>query len=439
MGIHAVLRNGVHEHVNGEPKYFVKVWDPHLKKQIGRRIVGLPLAKQVEADLKAEVAVPLELRTPTEEIRAALVRGSRVDKVDSDGLMTFTMWSEIYLERFASKPDGSPRPRSSVAKDRAILNAYLLPTLGPRSLLSIRLPELEDLVSGLTRQDGTPLAGSSKQTVVGVLKRVFKMAVRRGALTSDPTYAMTTAWGGVSQPRRGLKPLLHEVERLAKACEALLKGMGDLIRILAFTGMRFEELAGLQAEDIDWPQRIIRLKRIATYSGGRREERDIGKTSAAMRNIPIVDQAMLPLKRAVAVADEARRGKYFEKGPRWVAVGKRGRPLNYSTWRRNLNKAREATGISYTAHTLRHIAATLAIDSGMTKEDLAKMLGHTKADYTRLVYGHEFEREKSEVIARMSATIAAQIQYEENKARDEAQPRLRSVGDGESEQGAGGG
>ena len=82
-----------------------------------------------------------------------------------------------------------------------------------------------------------------------------------------------------------------------------------------------------------------------------------------------------------------------------------------------VDKAREASGVAYTAHPLRHVAASLAISSGMTDVEIAAMMGHRNADYTRKIYGHLFPSDGREVAARMSKAIEAAVAQEQALAR----------------------
>lgn len=56
-----------------------------------------------------------------------------------------------------------------------------------------------------------------------------------------------------------------EVAQLSEACGA----QRDVVLILAYTGLRFGELTGLNVEDIDLAARRVRIRRSITQVGGR--------------------------------------------------------------------------------------------------------------------------------------------------------------------------
>lgn len=64
-----------------------------------------------------------------------------------------------YLGAYRVKRDGSPRPKSSLAKERTCLNVYLIPALGNAWIGDLDLPELNATIRHLTLQDGTPVPG----------------------------------------------------------------------------------------------------------------------------------------------------------------------------------------------------------------------------------------------------------------------------------------
>jgi integrase len=68
-----------------------------------------------------------------------------------------------------------------------------------------------------------------------------------------------------------MRPTTHiylsaaEVAALANVCG----DQGDVVLILAYTGLRFGELIGLNVEDVDLDARRVRVRRSMTQVGGR--------------------------------------------------------------------------------------------------------------------------------------------------------------------------
>ena len=111
-----------------------------------------------------------------------------------------------HLVAYKTKRDGSPRPRPSLAEERACLNIYIIPVLGNAWISDLDLPELNETIRGLTLQDGSPASGSTKSTVASVLRRLFAWAREERVIRINPALELRTgqpALGGhLGQGRR---------------------------------------------------------------------------------------------------------------------------------------------------------------------------------------------------------------------------------------------
>src|SRR5262245_35906480 len=140
---------------DGTLLYRVRMWDPILKKQTERVTAGLDAAEQLLSEFNSAKRGPG--RMSAEHIR-------------------FADAAARYLVAYRYKRDGTPRPKSSLAKERTCLNVYLLPVLGNAWIGDLDLPDLNAVVRNLTLRDGTPASGGTKSTVAAVLRRLFAWA-----------------------------------------------------------------------------------------------------------------------------------------------------------------------------------------------------------------------------------------------------------------------
>ena len=343
--------------------------------------------------------------------------------------------------------DGVRRPYATWAKARSILRANLVPALGEHAKLGrITRATLVEAIGSLTRLDRagrpttTPLAASSKTTVVAVARSFFRDAERAGILTSNPAAHLPTVWGEPGTSRTLLVPSILDVEKLAAAmdttwplptwCADLVgpngEGHGDFVRLIAYTGLRFEELAALPASAAHLSRRTLDVLDTASEAGGRREYRTgEGKTAAATRHVTIVDQAVPVLRRLNEIR---KRGLALESGrdagrlardpkrkpnrpldERWLLLvcGGQGGFLGYGHWRRKLAAAQAASGVPYRAHDLRHVCASILIATpGVTKDEIRVQMGHDSISTTERVYRHQFRVDRSEMARRISAGIS---------------------------------
>lgn len=332
---------------DGTLLYRVRMWDPVLKKQIERVTAGIDAAEQLLAEFN--VAKRRPGRTQAEHIR-------------------FADAAARYLVAYRYKRDGTPRPKSSLAKERTCLNVYLLPVLGHAWIGELDLPDLNAVVRNLTLRDGTPASGGTKSAVAAVLRRMFAWAREERIIRFNPALELRTGWGS-SVRRKVIIPSIPQVLRLAAALDYFKPGLGDVAIVLAFTGLRWEEAVAVPIGNVNLAEQSIYVDRTASESGGRRDIREDLKTRAAERTVMIPDIAMPAVRR---LATRGAPGRECSNGTTYSRLinGDRGGYLGYAMWRRYLKLAHGYTAahpdgiISYTAHELRHVCASLLIASG---------------------------------------------------------------------------
>lgn len=374
---------------DGIPVYRVRVWDAVLKKQIERTAEGLDAAKQLLEEFNEAKRKPGRLQA--ERVRFADVAAR-------------------YLVAYKTKRDGTPRPKSSLAKERACLNIYVLPALGNAWIGDLDLPDLNETIRGLTLQDGSPASGSTKSTVASVIRRLFAWAREERIIRTNPALELRTGWGS-SVRRRVLIPSIPQVLRLAAALDQFKPGLGDVAMVLAFTGLRWEEAVAVPIENVDLDGQWIKVDRTASESGGRRDIRADLKTRAAERVVAVPDIAMPAVRRLTesgALGRERSEGRLYGR----LINGERGGYLGYAMWRRYLKLAHEFTAtdkdgiVKYTAHELRHVCASLLIASGATDMQVTNQMGHSKIETTKNIYGHLFAQDRAFILKAMNQAVS---------------------------------
>jgi integrase len=380
---------------DGTPVYRVRMWDPVLKRQIERSAEGLAAAKKVLADFNEAKRRPGRLQA--EHTRFAEVAAR-------------------YLLAYRVKLDGTPRPKSSLAKERTCLNVYILPALGNAWIGDLDLPELNAVVRNLTLQDGSPASGSTKSTVASVLRRLFAWAREERIIPANPALELRTGWGG-SARRRVIIPSIQQVLRLASALDHFKPGLGDVAIVLAFTGLRWEEAVAVPVSNVNGDGQWMIVDRTASESGGRRDVREDMKTSAARRTVMIPDIAMPAVRR---LAERGTPGREHSDGKLYSRLinGDRGGYLGCATWRKYLKLAQGYTAahpdgiVSYTAHELRHVCASLLIASGASDMQVAHQMGHSRIETTKNIYGHLFAQDRASILEALNQAVSRLYAYE---------------------------
>jgi integrase len=373
----------------GTPVYRVRVWDPVLKRQIERTAEGLEAAKAI-----------------LNQFNEAKRRPGRLDAER----VRFVDVAARYLVAYKTRRDGTPRPKSSLAKERTVLNVYLIPVLGNAWIGDLDLPDLNDTIRELTLQDDSPASGSTKSTVASVLRRLFAWAREERIIPVNPALELRTGWGG-SVRRKALIPSIPQVLRLAEALDKFKPGLGDVAMVLAFTGLRWEEAVAVPATSVDLESQSMLIDRTASESGGRRDVRDEMKTQAAERVVMIPDIAMPAVRRLLERGEAGRERSDCRLYSRLIN-GDRGGYLGYATWRKYLRLAHGFTAahkdgaVSYTAHELRHVCASLMIASGASDIQVANQMGHSRIETTKNIYGHLFAQDQAFILKAINQAVS---------------------------------
>jgi integrase len=205
---------------------------------------------------------------------------------------------------------------------------------------------------------------------VRYLRLMFGKAVKAGLLDAN-VWDHVEAPEGARSPR--VPPTSAELGRILDASRA--RGgwwlhFADLIEFTAYSGLRLEEVAGVQVADVLEPGRlVVRGKRRAGEAGPR------------VRVCAVFGPGRDALERQAP-----------EVGRVWRS--KQGRRLNKHSVGRAFAEIAEVAGYAGTFHGLRHFLATWLLDRGCSQQDVAIQLGHVDraghADTTqvRKVYGH---------------------------------------------------
>lgn len=137
--------------------------------------------------------------------------------------------------------------RSWREQDR-LLRAYAIPVLGGRPLSEIRRAEIARLVD--------EIAGDKPATarlVLATVRKLFSWAIERGRIEANPASRIAVA--KVARRDRVLSD--DELARVWRAAEARGWPFGSLVQMLALTGCRRDELAGLRWQDVDAARGLI--------------------------------------------------------------------------------------------------------------------------------------------------------------------------------------
>lgn len=293
-------------------------------------------------------------------VESAKLTGSYIDPNRSR--VTLGTWADRWIE---SQADLSPTTRN---RYEGIIRTHIEPRWGTTPLSSVTHSDVQRWVSGLE------VAPASVRKVHRVLSMVLDWAVADDRLARNP--AAKISLPRVQQAERRF--LSHQqVQQLADACGPDYR---LVVLFLAYTGLRWGELAALRVHRLDFLRRrvliaesVTPVKGVMTFGPTKGHER---------REVPLPRFLIDDLSRQVV-------GKGRDD---LVFTGGRGAVLRSQTFQRAaLTEAAERLGVrGFHPHELRHTAASLAIASGADVKVVQLMLGHKSATMTLDQYGHLF-------------------------------------------------
>jgi integrase len=294
--------------------------------------------------------------------------------------------------------DGTILDRSGRSYKPATCRSYarsvrlrLVPLLGRYRLSELRRRDVQDAIDTMRAHGVAP---STVRNALDPLRAVYRRALQRDEVATDPTVRLVVPSGG------GRRDRIADPDEARALVEALPAAERALWATALYTGLRRGELRALRWDDVDLSAGTIRVER-SLDDGERGRIGDVieTKTAAGRRTVPLVPQLRRLLRE------------------RQLATGRRGDDLVFgrtahdpfvpSTVRRRAIEAWEAAGLRPIAlHECRHTAASLLIDAGVNDKALCSIMGHASVTITKDRYGHLMPNGVAEAGELLAARLA---------------------------------
>ncbi len=213
---------------------------------------------------------------------------------------------------------------------------------------------------------GNNYSASRYNSALGILKAIFHVGVENGSLYRNPAV-------GLKRARVRQKVLvLPTFEQFEKFVKELENGGGrdsrncaDLVRFLAFGGFRKSEAANVTWADCDLQKKEIVV----------RGDPETGTKNWSIRRVPMIPEMRQHLERLRAERPDAASGNPV---------------MQVRECQKAMDRAATVVGMErITHHNLRHLFATLCIESGVDIPTVSRWLGHKDGGALAMkVYGH---------------------------------------------------
>ncbi|MDO5629791.1 MAG: site-specific integrase [Mobilicoccus sp.] len=267
----------------------------------------------------------------------------------------------------------STRAASTKARYEYLVRGFIVPGVGELRIGEFTAGPADRFLRTVREKNGPATA----RTVRGCLTQMFGLAVRLGAVPTNPLREVSKI-PSKKEPARALTR--EEAQRLMSKLRTDERAVGlDLVELVEFmlgTGARIGEVCALRPGFVDLDAGTVEIAATMTDAGGL-EERT--KTSTGHRVLAVPPHIVDMLRRRL---DDPRVDTEVVVFP-----SPTGRLRDSSNTAAALRRAFDRAGFPWVrSHTLRKSVATWLDDAGLTGRQIADHLGHAQVSMTTDVY-----------------------------------------------------
>lgn len=298
-----------------------------------------------------------------EDLEADMRRGEWADP--QDGRITLTQW---WVKWSATRVI----EKATADKDVSHWRNHVEPRWGKVKLAAVTSWDVEAWLADMAK---AKVGATTRAQSFRLLRHMLGDAQTHRLIKADPT-------GNVKAPK-----IPKHVDRFLSAQEyaALEAAMPTdrdraMVRLMCYAGLRWQEVHGLHVHRVDLVGGRVTVQEVT-----RRDlsVKDIPKSRAGQRVVPIGDELIALLRPLVAAAEDGR-----------VFPG-----LDYTNWRRRVFvPAVVRSGVARplpTPHDLRHSFGSWLAENGVSPVDIMALMGHESLRATeRYLHStsHRFDR-----------------------------------------------
>lgn len=226
----------------------------------------------------------------------------------------------------------------------------------------------------------THAADKTARTQLMVINLICRYAVESGDLEYNPARDITVPKGLEKKPRE-----IASDDDIAKVKASTDCTFGMFAYWIMYTGMRRGELLALTWDDVDVEECTISISK-SVYHVDNKPYIKQPKTAKGIRTVPLLNKLGAKIKPA--------KGLVFPD----PATGGIMTNMHFqSLW----DKYASESGISCTAHQLRHAYATMLEENDVSEKDAQYLLGHAQISTTKDIYTHIRETKKEKIKSKL--------------------------------------
>ena len=229
--------------------------------------------------------------------------------------------------------------------------------------------------------------GYYKKTIANyksILNMIFQYAVLNRYVQFNPVSDIRLP-NNLPQKRREM-PTSDELKIITEHYD----GFGLLPFFILYTGCRKSEALAITNDDIDFKNKVIKIRNHVIHDGNRPIFEPVLKTESAERTIILLDRLEQVMPKDFA-------GFLFSmNGDGKEPLTKRAFDIRWKNYCKQNN-------LNVTAHQLRHGYATMLFEAGIDDKDAQELMGHSDINLTRQIYTHIRNERKQETAKKLNA------------------------------------
>ncbi|MGO9478910.1 MAG: tyrosine-type recombinase/integrase [Limisphaerales bacterium] len=315
--------------------------------------------KLIRRSLKTDVMSVAKLRLGDFE-KQERQRAESCDSVAA-GKMSVGDAIEIYKRRVAGDASLKPRTREYHAQRiTALLKSW--PGLAKKEIRSVTKTDCLNWAAKF----GSGASATAFNHTIGIFRALLEIGIEMGSRYDNPAKFIKRA---SERPKVLALPEPAQFERFVKEIEngggGFSRSCANLVRFLAFGGFRKSEAANITWADCDFEKGEIIV----------RGDPETGTKNWTVRRVP-----MIPDMRKLLENLKMEQPKGADSNP----------VMQVRECQKAMDRASKAVGMArITHHDLRHLFATLCIESGVDIPTVSRWLGHKDGGALAMkVYGH---------------------------------------------------
>lgn len=337
-----------------------------------------------------------DLRRKEAEIKGALMKG---ENLGAGG----TTVREL-VRRFLATP--SSRRASTMATYSHYAKHLEQHPFGDMRAGDVKVSDAKRFLRDVMLTEG--LRPSSAACLKNLLSVAFQMACEEEMTARNPfDFKLENAKNAIA----ARTPLTKEQQsRLLSflQCDSHYRRYYDRINLLLNSGLRVGEFIALTAQDIDFEQGIIRVRRQLVARPGGGQYISFPKTASGVREIPMLPGVRESLERLLAARGQITQEHAIDGVKGFLYVNRNGNPdCGKQVYRymqliaQHYNARYPEEPIKLTPHILRHTFCTNLILAGMNIRVVQYMMGHAGSETTLEIYAHVKGADAAEELRRV--------------------------------------